>query len=484
MANFKKLLSKSKIMTGLQCEKALWLSTHKPSLAAPVTPQQQALFDTGHLVGAEACTRFPGGTAITAQYWDFQAACDQTADAIKAGAKDIYEASFMYNDVFARIDILHFEDGSWNIIEVKSTTKVKEEHIYDVAIQRYILDSLGLPVRSCKLMHINNQCVAPHLNDLFTLEDITDDVLEVMPDVVDEIPLLKEMLLSSSEPDIDVGEHCTSPYECKFKSYCWKSANLPSPGVFDLPGMGKKAWDHYNEGRLSMQDMQPVVEDLTDAQRRAVESSVAGELFVDKSTITKMISEWPFPLYYLDFETIGYAIPRIDGTRPFEQIPFQYSLHIQKEAGGPVEHFEYLHDDATDPREPLKAALLSHMGEAGSIVAYNRSFESRVLKALGLDSMAKRLVDPLPVFQKAVYHPDFMGSFSIKAVGPALIGGKVDYKALSVNDGVLAQEAYKKMICLAEGDEKQKLRADLIAYCELDTLSMVYLVDWLFAQSK
>lgn len=479
-------------MQGLQCTKSLYLQIHDSNLAREVSAGEQAIFDQGNEVGLEAQKRFPGGYTVEAEYWDFEGAIEQTKQAIKDGAKDIYEASFIFDDIFARIDILHKNGKAWDLIEVKSSTKVKDEHIYDVAIQKWILDQLKIKVKSCYVMHINNQCTYPNFKDLFTKVDVTDEVKTVTPEIEELLPVLKKVKTIKTPPTVDIGQHCDSPYECRFKGHCWSQKNLPELNVFNLPGMGQKAWQFYEQGKVGFSDL--VGEKLTATQKRAVEAGLSKKRLIDKSQIIDELNEWIFPLYYLDFETISYAVPRFDGTRPYQQMPFQYSLHIQKKPCGTLKHFEHLHTTNTDPRRQLAESLCQQIGTKGSVVAYNKGFESMCLKKLAesypdlskkLLDIVDRLVDPLPIFRKSIYDSKFYGSFSIKYVAPAIIGKKVSYEGLNVSDGTLAQVAYNQMIGLPKGsEEKEGIIKDLLEYCAQDTLCMVFLVDWLFVEAR
>jgi hypothetical protein len=473
-------LSKSKFVLGMQCQKALYLTLHEPGLAAPVSRAQQRIFDQGHEVGVLAQTHFPGGVLIDAQYNETEKALEQTADALKNKANAIFEGTFFHGDVLVKIDILSRSSprAAWEIIEVKSSTEVKEVHLLDAAIQYWVAKGSGLNVKSVSILTINNECEYPHFDELFTRTDVTKDVLAFQ----EKIPgLLKEffsMLGKKSAPKMDIGPHCSDPYDCGFQEHCWAAKKIPEISIFDIPRLsGAKKWALYEAGKLKLQEVDI---ELNEIQDRMVQCSVNQRPFIDAQAVSKAIKRWEYPLAFLDFETIAFAIPRFKGQTPYQQIPFQFSCHILEKEGGELKHAEYLHEDETDPRPAVKKALASLLPKKGSIIAYNQGFEGRVLKELGLDDLAARLVDPLPVIRNHVYHPEFRGSFSIKAVAPALLGKKASYKGLEIGDGEAAQVGFLELIHPKTPAARRKVvKQALLDYCRKDTLCMVDLVGWM-----
>ncbi|HEX4923114.1 MAG TPA: DUF2779 domain-containing protein [Bdellovibrionales bacterium] len=485
------ILTKSKLMSGVQCDKNLYLLVHKPKLARPVTPSEQARFDEGHVVGSEAQKRYPNGVLIEAKPWDYTGSVQKTERALTSGAHTLYEASFLHEGFYARVDILNRDEGAkqWDLIEVKSSTSLKDEHVYDTAIQAWIARGAGLKIRSYTVMHINNQCVYPDLSNLFTRVDITDRVLALQDEIEERILALRETVSGKDEPETKIGPHCDDPYECRYKHLCWK--DVPSPSVFDLPSIGPKSWELYEDGIVTLDD--PRLPMLEGAQKRMIEAFRTGRRLVDTKAIAAEIGAWQFPLYFLDFETIGFAVPRFDGTRPYQQVPFQFSLHAIASRDAEPRHTEFLHTDSTDPRRAVAEALVRAFGAKGHIVAYNKSFEGKVIEALAgqfadlaakLRAIAARLVDPLPIFRNYVYDNGFMGSFSIKTVAPSILGDQLDYSKLLVQDGEMAQHAFLELAFSGGSDSR---RAELIdglkTYCRQDTLATVLLVQWLFSEA-
>lgn len=494
MDNAEKLpinLSKSRVMRGLQCEKSLFLQAHSPELATPVSASQQLIFDQGHAVGIEAQRRFPSGVLIEAPHTEPDKAIEDTARAISDGALILYEAAFRHDDVLVRVDILHRENQSapWRIVEVKSSTSLKPQYIPDSAVQTWVLRSAGLEVVSTSVWHINSKCKFPNLSNLFTAVDVTKEVDRAIPSVVAAIKNFKAFLVKATAPIADIGPHCDDPYECSFKAHCWESKNIPEVSIFDIPGLqSRRKWGLYSAGNVDLSKLQG--EKLNASQKRMVEVTNSGKRFVDQNLISGQLRAWTYPLYFLDFETMAWAIPRYAKTKPYQQIPFQFSCHVQMKRGGPILHGEYLHEVDTDPRPELAEHLIESLGKTGAVVSYNKAFEARCLRELAealpdyseaLLSIETRLVDPLAVFRKAVYDPKFRGSFSIKSVAPALIGDTLSYEGMEVSDGCAAQAAYLELISpTCSEEQKGRLKAGMLAYCRQDTMAMVSLVEWLW----
>jgi len=488
-------LSKSKVVLGLQCPKALYLSVHQASLADEISDSQQMIFDQGHEVGILAQKFYPGGILIDAPYNDSPLALKQTQDAINAGTNTIYEATFVHEDVLVKIDILNRRSTkhAWEIIEVKSSTQVKDVHIPDAAVQAWVIRGAGFKLKSVSIMTINNQCTYPDLSNLFNVEDVTEQADSLCGDIPTTVSKFKKLLGSTKPPKVDIGPHCDDPYGCGFKTHCWSACKISDVSIFDIPRLSADAkWESYRAGKVDLKSLDP--DDFNATQSRMIECTVAKKRFVDCSAIAKAIKSWKYPLSFLDFETIGHAIPRYKGQRPYQQLPFQFSCHIRNKPSGKIMHCEYLHSTDTDPREAISRALVELVPESGSVVAYNMGFESAVLKTLaelfpkyrkGLLNIVDRLVDPLPIFRSSVYDPGFRGSFSIKQVAPAILGKSASYEEMDVGGGTEAQSAYMEMINPStEKKRKEEIRKGLIDYCTKDTKGMVDLVDWLFEAAQ
>jgi len=471
-------LSKSKYLSGLQCQKRLWLEIHHPELAPPPPPSQQRIFDQGTLVGELAREQFPGGVLIEAKYNEIPLALEQTREALNQGTEFIFEGCFIYKDVLVRPDVMkQTKNGGWCLIEVKSSTTVKEENIHDVAVQTWVLRGCGQDVERMYLMHIDRECVYPDLSNLFKSEDITGPATELLPNIPDKVEEYKSML-RGPEPDIAIGSHCSKPYECPFSEYCWK--HVPKYSIFTIPNLRWPAKERLlEENCLDIADLPPGFH-LSDPQLKYVESLEKKKPVIDWDGIRAELNALEYPLYFLDFETDGPAIPRFDGMHPYEQFPFQYSCHILH-SDGRLDHREYLHETLSDPRNPLLESLIETLGSKGTIIAYNAGFEKMILNKLAewfpeyeqdIRLIIGRVLDQLIIFKKYYTDYRFKGSNSLKSVLPVLVPG-MNYESLEVSNGTEAQVTWNEMIQLPPGAEKDTLIKDLLTYCGQDTLAMV-----------
>lgn len=493
MNNIPKLLSKTKLLRGYRCQKCIYMTIHNPQFEAPITPDIQALFDQGNQVGAEARNYFPGGTLIDNVPWDFTGALARTRELLAAKTQIIYEAAFEYMGCYARADIIKYSPDTqrWQIYEVKSTTKVKPEHLADVGLQTWIMAKSGLPIEQIHIMHLNPECRYPDLSNLFKSEDVTEQMrenyLSVQPKIRDILTIIRQ----PEVPVTDIGPHCLEPTECGFIEHCWKQKNIPEFSTFDLPGIRDRKWDLYYAGITDIHDER--LRDLNEIQERIINAHRSGERYVDHKSIQQELVSWQFPLVFLDFETINPAIPRYVGCGPFHHTPFQFSVHVLDDITSATTHKEFLHTDTSDPRPSLIQALLDACGNHGAIVAYFSDFEKRCIQSLAeyspshreaLENLIARLVDPLPIIRKHVYDVGFAGSFSLKKVAPALLGNQHSYENMTVANGSDAQRAFEELVSpKITTAKKTLLQQAMLDYCKKDTLVMVELVKWLFATS-
>jgi len=483
-------LSKSKYLVGTQCPKRLWLESHRRDLMPPVSPAQERIFSTGHEVGQLARERFPGGILIEENPLRWRDAAVATKKALDEGAEVLFEPCFFHEDTISRADIMvRNADGSFDVIEVKSNTGTKAVHVLDLAVQTFVYEGCGLHIRKACLMHLNSACRYPDLSELFTTADLSAEVRAYLPEVPGTIAALKAKLAMEDEPSVRLGSRCTNPYDCGFFDYCSTLWKLPSPSVFDIPHLGADKRDELIErGVLAIDDVPPDFK-LGSQGERFLKLYREGRKEIDLDGIRAWLGGLHFPLYFLDFETDGPAIPRLPGLGPFGSIPFQFSLHIVHEDGRVVEAAGFLHEDSSDPRPAIARALLEQIGSEGSIIAYNASFEKRVIGQLAeflpelkpaLGSMQDRFADLLDVFRKHYIDPAFKGSNSIKAVLP-VICPELSYKVLDVRNGEDAQVAWSELISTKDPARKASLSEALKRYCGLDTLAMVRLYQYLIA---
>jgi len=486
------LLTKSKYLAGLQCPKLIWTTLNDPDKIPPISPDTQFIFDQGHEVGDFAKKLYP--TGIDIPYKGSKQSIAQTKKLL-AQRKSLFEASIATDKIYARVDILNpVKKDQWDIIEVKSATKVKDVNILDVAFQKYCCAQSGLSVRNCYLMHINNTYVRQgevNPQELFTVEDISDQVDDVFGEVPVNIDAIFKAIKSKNCPDVDIGPHCLQPYECSLKGHCWSF--LPERSVFNLYWLGtQKKFDLLKRGIKTIEKIPDDVElsDKQIIQKSCVQKKSA---HVDQDGIKSFLEDLHYPLYYLDFETFSPAIPIFDGMRPYQRIPFQYSLHVVKCEGAPVEHYSFLADGQSDPRKGFLSSLKEVIGTKGSVIAYCAGFEKGVLDELAagfpqeadwIHNCLGRVQDLIIPFKDFhYYHPDQNGSASLKRVLPALTGK--GYEGMNISEGNEASRIFTEKLfnCRCDGDTK-KIRKDLEDYCKLDTQAMVDIVDKLKEASQ
>jgi predicted RecB family nuclease len=400
---------------------------------------------------------------------------------IEEGVPAVYEASFRAGGVFVAVDILKRHRRGFRLIEVKSSTSVKDHHIPDVAVQAHVLRQSGLDLVGTEVMHLNRECAYPDLSKLFVRSDVTAAARALE----DQVPRWAEeqlRMLSGPVPDVPIGDHCSTPYECPFMARCW--APLPLHHVSTLYAMRRRALELDEQGYRTIYDLPEEVPlgPIADRQRRAVRE---GRLIVEP-TLARPLDIFVPPIAFLDFETVGLAIPGWNGCRPYDPVPVQFSCHVQ-EADHHVTHFEWLAEGPDDPRPALAERLIRACESARTVVAYSAGFESRCVQQMAewlpalaapLRSIAARLVDMLQVVRNHVYHRDFRGSFGLKSVLPALVP-EHGYDGLAIADGGTATIELERLLFQAPelGDAaKEQLRADLLRYCGQDTLSLVALL--------
>ena len=478
-------ISKSKYIAGLQCSKLLWYYYNAREQIPPYDEATQAIFDQGHQVGELAQSLFPGGVEIGGSHTEFEEALRRTSEALSL-RKPLFEPAFRFGNAYARADILSpAGKDRWDIFEVKSATEVKDVYIHDMALQKYTYAGAGLDIRKCFLMYIDNAYerlgeVEPER--LFARADVTGRVDALLPNVGDNLRKMLDVIRREKVPDISIGPWCSDPYDCPLISICWNF--LPETSIFDLSRIGKRGFELLERGITRVADI-PDGFRLNATQALQVKAFMTGRPRVDRPAIKDFLGSLAYPLFFLDFETFATAIPLFDHVRPYQQVPFQFSLHAVRKAGGESEHFGFIADGNCDPRPGLLARLFPLLGTTGSLVSYNASFEKGILRescrafpdfARQWESAEPRFVDLLAPFRSFhYYHPDQCGSASIKSVLPALTGK--GYDQLEIQEGSTASLEFLRVTF---GDvpesERQRVRRQLEQYCALDTLAMVWLL--------
>jgi predicted RecB family nuclease len=477
-------ISKSKYMAGVQCLKRLYLLVNEPQLGGGKTAADFALMEQGREVGKLARQLFPGGVEV--RTGNPEEAIRITQELIANSAPAIFEAAFEHDGVFVRADILHRRrDGRWRLIEVKSTASMKEEHLEDVAIQYRVLSRSGVNVASCHLAHVNRNYVFPGgcINSwrFFRIRNLTRKVEKLQPKLVFQLRSEFRILAMPTAPDLPTGRHCVQPVVCEFYDHC----NPPRPDdhVGYLPYIHANAVEELQGiGVESIPDI-PDDFELTDIQRRAAACVKTGNAWFSPE-LPAELAKLEYPLYFLDFETVNPAIPRFAGMHPYDHLPFQWSLHVERQPDAEPDHYEFLATDVSDPRRGFINSLCAVLGNSGSIIVYS-SFESQRLSELAkwlpefadrIDGVHTRLLDLLPVVREHVYHPAFAGSYSIKSVLPALVPD-MSYEGMEVSNGLDAGLAWEMMLLTSDQAERERMRKALLAYCGQDTLAMVRLLE-------
>jgi len=475
-------LSKSLFIRGLQCHKSLYLQKYQPGLKDAVTEEAQRRFDVGYDVGALAQQLFPGGVIVPYEGLSLAEQISMTQSLIGQGTKTIYEAAFSHNDVFVKADILHRGKRGWEIYEVKSSSAVKDYHYDDAAVQYYVIAGTGLPVAKVFLVHVNTGYVRQgeiDAHQLFNIVDLSETAQDNAAIIPGELERLRSTL-QGLEPDIDIGPHCDDPFECDFKGHCW--AHIPSPSVFDLADRGKPdPFELYQQGIVRLEDVPPVI--LGWRQKLQVDGVLHRKNHLDADAVRSFLESLSYPLCFMDFETtVMVPVPLYDGTRPYQQVPFQYSVHILPKPGAPLKHHQYLADGATNPQKDFLEGLLAAIPSNACVLVWNQSFEITRLRELAdafpeRSSEINRLINQIrdlmaPFREKSLYHWQFNGSYSIKSVLPALVPG-MSYEQLEISDGGEASAQWLRMVQAKNDAEKEAIREQLLRYCQLDTLAMV-----------
>ena len=490
-------LSKSRYTAYCQCPKMLWLRIYKPDLI-PEDPTLQAKFEKGNEVGELAKTLFGPFVDVTTYKedgsLDLGAMIEKTKEEMAKGTETICEASFSHDLNYCAVDILRKKGDDWAIYEVKSSTYKDEEkdtperllkYAWDIAYQKWVLEQCGIKVTGTYLVRLNSNYVRQgnlDVNKLFHIKDMKELVENEYLKVDTTVKKAKEMLMGD-EPEMDIYKQCKYPYECGFFDYC--VGGLPEPSVFDLYRMSfEKKCELFHEGKLSFEDVREVK--LNEIQRMQVESFLNDIDFIDPEAIRGYLEQLTYPLYFLDFETMQPILPEFDGTSPYQQLPFQYSLHWIEEPGDELHHSEFLGDSVTDPRRALAEQLCRDIPRDVCVTAYNKAFECGRLNELAkafsdladhLLNICDNIVDLIDPFrQKMVYRPAMNGSFSIKKVLPALFPDdpELNYDNLqgTVHNGGDAMTIYPEIARMTPEDAKAA-RDSLLKYCHLDTLAMV-----------
>ena len=488
-------LSKSKLIAFKQCPKRLWLEVKKPSLKDD--SGSEAAFSRGHEVGELAQKVFDPdgtGTLIDVNEIGWGKVYDETARLLKLGNGPIFEAALKIDGAMAFADIMLPDRSSgelqWRMIEVKSSTRVKDYHRDDLTAQVYIARQLGIPLSFAGVAYIDTSFVYPGDGDyegLFAIEDLTEETFERELEVKDWIAEAQATASEKAEPVIDMGPQCSSPFVCGFCGYCSQDLFQPDYRVSILPRLSPKRAEDWEEiGIVELRDTPD--DELNPIQLRVKQATLSGEPFFDAEGAANALGHPEGqPAYFLDFETVNMAIPIWAGTRPYEQLPFQFSVHCVR-PNGEIFHEDFLDISGQDPRKRFIEELLDSCGEEGPIYVYNAGFEKGVIRGLAafdparstvLEALLPRVVDLLPIARKYYYHPAQEGSWGLKAVLPAIAPELSHGDLDEIQHGQAAAEAYNEAINLETTDERRtQIEQQLLEYCKLDTFATVKIWDF------
>jgi hypothetical protein len=487
-------ISKSKFMAGVQCAKREYLEVHHPELAEDV---DDGTMQQGMEVGSLARQLFPGGVLVAHDYEHLSDAIRDTRELVaNREVPAIFEATFEHNDVLVRTDVLKRSDRGFDLTEVKSSTKVKPEHTDDVSIQKYVMGGCGLKVSNMNVMHLSRDYVYDgtlgvdgrrvyDISRLFAAEEVQAHSDGLVSRTLDE---QFKMLGQPQPPSVEPSTQCNSPYYCGFYEHChpvWADDDVRS-----LPIAASKIEALRDAGITSIDQLpgQIVLKEhfhLTAKECKFALGAKEKGVQINPALVAELES-LHFPLYFMDFETVFPALPLFAGLRPYDQLPFQWSVHVLSKPGAEVEHHEFLATDTNDPRRDFISSLCAVMGEIGHIVVYNETFESQRLKELGawlpefggrINNIQDRLWDLFPAVRKHVYHPAFNGSFSLKYVLPALVP-QMTYDGMDVSNGTEAGLAWESLVRGGlDQSEGERTRKALLTYCGQDTLALVRLLE-------
>ena len=448
--------------------------------------------EAGNVVGDLAMELFGDFVEVTAYKGDnidLSKMIENTKAEIEKGTPVICEASFDFNGLYCAVDILRKDGDGWAIYEVKSSThEDKQVYAADVAYQKYVLESCGVNVTGTYLVCINNEYIFDgtlDIHQLFKIADISEGVFFESANIKTNLNVAELILKSEAEPPIDLSTACNNPYHCSFWSYC--SRHIPHPSVFDLYRLNfSKKIDLYKKGKTKFEDL--ILEETITNEKQIRQMSFHLKeqgTHIDKAGIGEFLDTLSYPIYFLDFETIQPVIPEYIGTKPYSQIPFQYSLHYIEKEDGELKHKEFLAESGTDPRRALAERLCEDIPMNVCVTAYNKAFECTRIKELAeaFSDLAEHLLniesnikDLLVPFQSGYYYNKAMGgSFSIKSVLPAIFPNDpaLDYHNLEqIHNGGEAMSIFPKIKDMPK-EEQETTRKNLLKYCELDTYAMV-----------
>ncbi|PGK52174.1 phosphomethylpyrimidine kinase [Priestia megaterium] len=475
------LITKTDYLAYKQCPKSFWLRKHQKDVLTKAPERNNA---TNMLKDELIENTFPSGTWILSE--DLIDRVQETKYALDEGTSILYGATFEYDNMVVIIDAAIEGIYGWELYKVTTATTVKERHIDDLAFQ-YFVAQQNIPVNNLHVTYMNRDYIRKgpiSYRDLVMISNVTDSVADKQRTLIREMDEMTEILQASS-CDRSIGNHCSKygkeEVVCPAKIHCW--SRVPEYSVFNIARIGNKALELYQDGIVQLEEITDDIK-LTANQRAQVDMYTKREVKVDIPSIKEFLSDFTYPLYFLDFETYQSVIPLYDNVSPYQQLPFQYSLHILSSSDASLEHKEFLAKEGTDARRLLAERLVQDIPADVKVVAYNMSFEKRVISELAdqfpdladhLLAIHDNMLDIMAPFQKKWYQSYLMkGKYSIKYVLPALFPDdpELDYKTLDIQNGTMAMDVFAHLHTYPP-NKIQELRKALLAYCKLDTLAMV-----------
>ena len=476
-------LTKSRYLAGLQCLRRLWLQVHEPQDYAQ--PEPGSPIDVGLEIGRKARRLFPGGMLVEEAPWQHADAVARTAALMQdPSVPAIFEAAFAHHDVRLRVDVLERRPDGWGLLEVKSSSRVKGHHLDDIALQAHVLAAAGVLLSAIEALHVNTAYVrGPGEIDwpaFFARVDVSEDIAARRIEVPLRLPAMRDSLGRETLPNAEPGKHCSDPYGCQFWGRC--TADKPADWVRHMPRLTAAQADRLDA--LGVTAITDIPSDFPLAGKQAIirDAIASGQPYVAPD-LRRLLHRFGPPACYLDFEAMMPPIPLYEGTRPYQTLPFQWSLHVLA-ADGTLHHEAFLAGTDGDPRRAFAETLIAALAGSDLPIIVYSAYEQTQLKVLAaqfpdlagpITAIIHRLADLLPLVRGGVYFPDFNFSNSIKAVAPALSPGFGYDDLADIADGVAASAAFAQMAsgAIVGPADVARLRGALLAYCERDTMAMV-----------
>ena len=488
MSNKKNTLSKSSLIRSIQCSKSLYLYKNNYSLRDKPNTVQQQRFDRGHRVGKLAHQLFPNGKDCSPPNpFSYDESIVATKLLVQQNFTVIYEAAFKYNGILAALDILNFKDGKWYAYEVKSSFRISNTYLLDAAIQYYIITKSGLPLEDFSIVTIDNEYVLGDELDVqsyFKKTSVLTEILERIPYVEKCIEDAIAILDAANVPEIAIGQQCNKPYPCDFQGHCWK--HIEADSVWYLPGISAVEKNNFIEKGISTIHQIEDTDELTERQKVIIQSYQKQQPHIQKEKLDEFFVGTNYPLYFFDVEAFQPAIPVFKGTKPYDRIPFLYSLHYKESENAELQHIDYISGVDADDRINFIQHFLKATEKEGKILVFNTLMEKGILFNLmkGFPEFKQQIFDrinrivdvEIPFKELYYYHPKQQGSFSLKAIGNAVLGRDEFMRSL-VKDGEEAMAVYNELFYVEDKSVVQQKLSELKTYCQTDTLVLYHIFE-------